>query len=112
MIVVQNSEFPGGVRNAIVDLIPRDIARLDVASAYVTRSGCNLLFSAIRDLAGEATFELMPKVLITSPDYGLTEPEALYFWAGLGSTPILRTLSLSPILGQRSVHVQAQALQP
>jgi len=29
-----------------------------------------------------------------------------------GSTPILRTLSLSPILGQRSVHVQAQALQP
>ena len=30
----------------------------------------------------------------------------------LGSTPILRTLSLSPILGQRSVHVQAQALQP
>ncbi|WP_395116041.1 hypothetical protein ACFCQI_09420 [Rhodanobacter sp. FW102-FHT14D06] len=29
-----------------------------------------------------------------------------------GSTPIPRTLSLSPILGQRSVHVQAQALQP
>ncbi|MBN8715012.1 MAG: hypothetical protein J0H50_13805 [Xanthomonadales bacterium] len=29
-----------------------------------------------------------------------------------GSTPILRTLSLSPILGQRSVHVEAQALQP
>ena len=27
-----------------------------------------------------------------------------------GSTPILRTLSLSPILGQRSVHVEAQAL--
>ena len=29
-----------------------------------------------------------------------------------GSTPILRILSLSPILGQRSVHVQAQTLQP
>lgn len=29
-----------------------------------------------------------------------------------GSTLILRTLSLIPILGQRSVHVQAQALQP
>ena len=29
-----------------------------------------------------------------------------------GSTPILRTLSLRPILGKRSVHVQAQALQP
>jgi hypothetical protein len=28
----------------------------------------------------------------------------------VGSTPILRTLSLSPILGQRSVHVEAQAL--
>ena len=27
-----------------------------------------------------------------------------------GSTPILRTLSLRPILGQRSVHVQAQTL--
>jgi len=32
--------------------------------------------------------------------------------ANQGSTPILRTLSLSPILGQRSVHVEAQALQP
>ena len=29
-----------------------------------------------------------------------------------GSTPILRTLPLSPILGKRSVYVQAQALQP
>ena len=28
-----------------------------------------------------------------------------------GSTPILRTLSLRPILGRRSVHVQAQAFQ-
>ena len=30
----------------------------------------------------------------------------------LGSTPILRTLSLRLILSQRSVHVEAQALQP
>ena len=29
-----------------------------------------------------------------------------------GSTPILRTLSLRPIMGPRSVHVQTQALQP
>jgi hypothetical protein len=29
-----------------------------------------------------------------------------------GSTPILRTLSLRLILSQRSVHVEAQALQP
>ena len=34
------------------------------------------------------------------------------FAAGGGSTPILRTLPLSPILGKRSVYVQAQALQP
>lgn len=88
MIVVQNSQFPGAVRNAIVDLIPRDIARLDVASAYVTTSGCNLLFSAIRDQVGDAAFELMPKVLITSPDYGLTEPQALHLWAGLPNASV------------------------
>ena len=29
-----------------------------------------------------------------------------------GSTPILRTLSLRLILSRRSVHVEAQALQP
>ena len=30
----------------------------------------------------------------------------------MGSTPILRTLSLRLIMSQRSVHVEAQALQP
>ncbi len=35
-----------------------------------------------------------------------------YVWDAEGSTPILRTLSLRLILSQRSVHVEAQALQP
>ena len=104
MIVVQSRDYPGAVRNAIVDLIPQDIDQLTIASAYVTRSGCSVLLNAIHDRVGQRAFDAIPKVLMTSMDYGLTEPDALHLWSGLpnasvylAGTESLRYQSLTPV---------------
>ena len=82
MLIVQNAAKPAGIRNAIVDLVALGLIDIRVASAYVTLSGCNILLGAVRDAVGTAQFAAMPKMLVTSFDFGLTEPQALRHWLG------------------------------
>lgn len=104
MIVVQNISSPAAIRNAIVDLIPYDAVDIRLASAYMTRSGCNLLLNAAYDSVGQEAFLAMPKLILTSFDFGLTEPQALRLWRDIPNTKIfvsgferLRTRSLTPL---------------
>ncbi|NVM80186.1 HKD family nuclease [Duganella sp. SG902] len=89
MIVTQNAMNPAAIRNAIADLIPNDASDMRLASAYMTRSGCNLLLDAVYDSVGRDAFQLMPKLILTSFDFGLTEPQALRIWQGTPNTTIL-----------------------
>ena len=53
MLVVQTSTAPANIRHALVDLAGHDTTELRVASAYVTRSGSNVLLEAITNSLGK-----------------------------------------------------------
>ena len=91
MLVIQNSIAPAKIRHALVDLAGQDTTELRVASAYVTRSGSNVLLEAITNSLGERAFSAIPKILVTSFDFGLTEPHALQDWIDLDNAQVLVT---------------------
>jgi len=88
MLIVQNGSAPANIRNAIVDLIDSDVVHIRVASAYVTTIGSNILFDALIDKIGSSAFAKMKKILITSFDYGVTEPNALRKWCKLENSEV------------------------
>ena len=108
MLIVQNSAQPAAIRNVIVDLISFDMTDLRVASAYVTTSGSDVLLRAVADTVGRAAFEMMPKTLVTSFDFGLTEPRALRCWQDLPNTRIFvsgaQQLGQGSLIPQRAFH--------
>ena len=83
MLIVQNHTQPARIRNAIVDLIAAGVAELKVAAAYTTASGSKILLDSVAQSVGHASFTAMPKTLVTSLDYGITEPQALADWFSL-----------------------------
>jgi hypothetical protein len=68
---------------AISDLASRGVESLHVASAYVSWGGSRLLLEAVQASVGEDEYRRMRKRLVTSLDFGLTEPEALRGWLRL-----------------------------
>ncbi len=89
MLVVQNSIAPANIRHALVDLAGNDTTDLRIASAYVTRSGSNVLLNAVASALGEEAFAAIPKLLVTSFDFGLTDPTALRDWLDLDNALVL-----------------------
>ncbi len=89
VLVIQNPIAPAGIRHALVDLAGKDTTELRIASAYVTHSGSNLLLQAITKSLGQDAFAAIPKVLVTSFDFGLTEPNALSSWLRLKNVSVL-----------------------
>src|SRR3546814_8257100 len=57
--------------------------------SYVTLGGANILLSAVANAVGPVAFAAMPKTLVTSFDFGLTEPQALQHWRGLANATVL-----------------------
>jgi len=78
MLIVQNEYTPGGIQNALFDLMRDGIERVRICSAYISTAGSELLFDGVRRSAGN--HERVAKTIVTSLDFGLTEPEALRFW--------------------------------
>ena len=89
MIIIQNAAMPAGIRNAIVDVVALGVVDVRVASAYVTLSGSTILLNAVRDVIGSVAFAAIPKMLVTSFDFGLTEPQALRHWLGLSNGSVV-----------------------
>ena len=89
MLIIQNSAAPANIRHAVVDLIAHSVTELRVASAYVTRSGSDVLLDAISNSLGDAAFAAIPKMLVTSFDFGLTEPDVLRDWLNLENARVL-----------------------
>lgn len=80
-LIVQDELRPGVVLDALVSLASQNIDRVRVAVAYTTLGGSDLLVPQWRQRIGTGAWEAIPKVLVTSVDYGLTEPDALTRWA-------------------------------
>ena len=89
MLIVQNAAEPARLRNALVDMVAAGAIDIRAASAYVTLGGANILLSAVANAVGPAAFAAMPKTLVTSFDFGLTEPQALQHWRGLANATVL-----------------------
>ncbi|MDE0453540.1 MAG: phospholipase D family protein [Gammaproteobacteria bacterium] len=83
MLIVQSPTNPGKIRDAIIDLIPERLVSLRVASAYTTGAGSKILLEAVADVVGERAWSAISKILVTSFDFGITEPNALRHWLAL-----------------------------
>ena len=88
MLIVQNYANPSRIRNAIVDLVSKDLIGFDIAAAYTTMSGTEMLIESIIQAVGNDIFASMPKTLITSFDYGITETQALNYWSDINNVDI------------------------
>lgn len=88
MLVIQSHTRPARIRNAIVDLIAAGVAEIKVAAAYTTTSGSKMLLDSVTQSVGDAWFSTMPKMLVTSFDFGITEPEALANWLSLENASV------------------------
>ncbi len=88
MIVVQNHAHPARIRDALVDLAALGAVSIQVASAYTTSSGSKMLLDAVRQSVGCTAFSSMPKTLVTSFDYGITEPSVLDDWLSLDNATV------------------------
>src|SRR5581483_4037095 len=96
-VVLQNKVRPGKVLETLVGLTDRHITAIRIAVAYTTYSGSSLLASRLSISIGNDIWRSIPKTIITSFDYGITEPQALDF---LTNTPnstfcIAKTQALS-----------------
>ena len=113
MLIIQNSAAQANIRNAVVDLIAQNTTELRVASAYVTRSGSDVLLNAVANSVGDKAFVAIPKMLVTSFDFGLTEPQALQDWLDLKNTRVLiagaQRLEEGSFLPARAFHPKMYA---
>ena len=89
MFVVQNETRPSEIQNALVDLMRGGLSRVRVCSAYMSKTGSDILFDAICRAAPDGDHERVGKIIVTSLDFGLTDPAALRFWNHTANSRIL-----------------------
>src|SRR5690242_5735703 len=103
MFVIQNEFSPGNIQSGLLDLMRGGVASVRICSAYMSASGSAMLFEGIRRGAARGDHASVTKTIVTSLDFGLTEPEALRFWLGkancqvrVAGVPMLEGGSLTP----------------
>ncbi|MFQ5872198.1 MAG: restriction endonuclease PLD domain-containing protein [Dehalococcoidia bacterium] len=96
-IVLQSHVRPTEILSALTSLSDNRTTEIRIAVAYVTRSGCDLLFPRMQDSIGRSRWPHVPKTVITSFDFGHTEPEALeYLQAIPGCTVRIANIGRRP----------------
>jgi hypothetical protein len=89
MFIIQNEGHPGEIQNALYDLMRDGIEGVRVCSAYITIAGSEILFDGIRRSAANGDAQRVRKIVVASLDFGLTDPEALEFWAAMPLSNVL-----------------------
>jgi HKD family nuclease len=89
MLIVQNEQRPGEIRNALLDLMRVGVRRVRICSAYMSLAGSNLLFDAMCRFVTDGNHRLVEKVIVASLDFGITEPDALAFWKAIRNCEVL-----------------------
>lgn len=87
-IIYQSPTRPDEVAFALRDLARDDLSGARIAVAYATRAGCERLVGAIEGKLGPDPWQVTSKLLVTSFDFGHTEPEALDYWRSLSNSQI------------------------
>ena len=82
-IIYQSPAHPEQISFGLTDLIGERLSRVRIAVAYATQAGCDRFLGAMRDKLGAHVSSDLPKLLVTSLDFGHTEPEALRYWRDL-----------------------------
>ncbi len=82
-IVYQSPTQPDQVLFGIRDLAADDLSRVRIAVAYATKKGCLRLMSTLETKFSPAAISAIPKLMVTSFDFGHTEPAALKYWMNL-----------------------------
>jgi hypothetical protein len=89
MLIVQNEFQPGRIQNGLLDLMRDGITGVRVCSAYISMSGSEMLFGHMHQSAGRGSLREVAKTIVTSLDFGLTEPDALEFWRDTETCEVL-----------------------
>ena len=83
-VVFQDPVHPRSMLEAICDLTSDDMTALHVAVAYVTTAGVEVLIDDLQEVVGDLAWQRAEKTLITTFDFGRTEPYALRLLVGHG----------------------------
>ena len=89
MFVVQNELRPAAIQDALRDLMGNGISAVRICCAYVSKSGSELIYDGIVRAAGPGGIDGVRKIIVTSLDYGITEPTALEFWREKPNSSVL-----------------------
>lgn len=89
MLIIQNEFSPAGIQNGLFDLMREGVASIRICSAYMSMSGSALLFDAIERNAADNDRGSVTKTIVTSLDFGITQPEALRFWKEAENSRVL-----------------------
>ena len=89
MFIVQSRRRPAAIQNALFDLMRGGVTRVRVCSAYMSRMGSRVLLDALERNVPNGFHADIPKTIVTSLDFGLTEPEALRMWHRQSETEVL-----------------------
>jgi HKD family nuclease len=74
---LQSPSRPEVILDSLAGLADSKVTRIRIAAAYVTAPGCFALTERLKLLI--PIWDHLPKVLITSFDFGITDPDALAF---------------------------------
>jgi len=88
MIVLQSPTRPATIRHAIADLLDKNTREVAVFSAYMSLEGSKVLYAELEKAIGRVAAKVIPKQIVASLDYGITEPQALQFWLGLPNASV------------------------
>lgn len=80
MLVYQSPQFPNRILSSLSDLMGPDVTAIKVSSAYISLGGARLFMDQVKARMTGAEENHVPISLITSLDYGITEPQALQYW--------------------------------
>jgi HKD family nuclease len=102
-IVLQDRSRPGEILLALASVLDNQVTALRIAVAYTTRSGCDQFIPLIESKLGKRRWRDLPKEIVTSFDYGITDPEALVYLSAIpncsvyvANTEVLNRTSLRP----------------
>ncbi len=87
-VFAQSSRCPSQVLFAFDDVADTHVEKVRWAVAYSTRAGCVRLTDRLSARIGETKWKEIEKEFITSLDFGLTDPDALEFLAGLPASKV------------------------
>ncbi len=88
-LLLQDDSCPGIVLDALLGLVEDPFDRIRIAVAYTTMGGSQLLVPRLVRQIGVRDWEAATKTIVTSIDYGITDPEALEYWADQPRTTVL-----------------------